>query len=126
MASEKSDAHKQEAQIKSADMSEEMQQEAIEVGQALKLENNTFRTGSRLGVRTAKAISRELERRYLELAKRYEAIMPAIDARIEFKKKLEVHKIQQHRKHMDEELKRKIKFQALKNLASPGYISNPE
>ncbi|KAJ4399338.1 Dynein light chain [Didymella pomorum] len=34
MASEKSDVHKQEAQIKSADMSEEMQNEAIEVAQA--------------------------------------------------------------------------------------------
>ncbi|KAH7390976.1 hypothetical protein DE146DRAFT_758411 [Phaeosphaeria sp. MPI-PUGE-AT-0046c] len=33
MASEKSDTHKQEAQIKSADMSEEMQSEAIEVAQ---------------------------------------------------------------------------------------------
>ncbi|KAI1527793.1 hypothetical protein PtrSN002B_009170, partial [Pyrenophora tritici-repentis] len=96
-----------------------------QLGQALKLENNTFRTGSRLGVRTAKAISRELERRYLELAKRYEAIMPAIDARIEFKKKLEVHKIQQHRKHMDEELKRKIKFQALKKPGKSGIYLQP-
>ncbi|KAI4957873.1 hypothetical protein J4E86_005013 [Alternaria arbusti] len=33
MASDKSDAHKQDAQIKSADMSDEMQQEAIEVAQ---------------------------------------------------------------------------------------------
>ncbi|KAJ4375612.1 Dynein light chain [Didymella sp. IMI 355093] len=33
MASDKSDVHKQEAQIKSADMSEEMQNEAIEVAQ---------------------------------------------------------------------------------------------
>ncbi|KAH6852908.1 dynein light chain type 1 [Alternaria rosae] len=33
MASDKSEAHKQDAQIKSADMSDEMQQEAIEVAQ---------------------------------------------------------------------------------------------
>ncbi|KAE8840591.1 hypothetical protein PTNB85_03990 [Pyrenophora teres f. teres] len=96
-----------------------------QLGQALELESSSFRTRSRLSVRTAKAISRELERRYRELGKRYEAIMPAIDARIEFKKKLEMHKIQQHRKRMEEELKRKIKLQALKKPGKSGIYLQP-
>jgi len=94
-----------------------------QLGLALQLKGNQIST--RLGLRAAKAIARELERRSLELKKQYEAIMPAIEARLDLKRKIEERKIQGHKIRIEIELRRKMEEQAKRKPGKSGIYLQP-
>ena len=82
-----------------------------QLGQALELKDNQIST--RLTFRTAKAMTRELERRFLELQKRCEAVVPATLSRLET------------RRQRREALQRTIEYLAWKKPGKSGIYLQP-